>query len=202
MKGRTILDIGCGVGALSFYFARHGAKAVAGLDVSSRAIDIAQVAQAELRLPNLFFKRGELVASMYAFDTIFCSEVIEHIKDDETFLDILWSNLKPGGVLILTTPTKENVLYSLGFYRKFDTEVGHERRYTKQQLLEIVTKHGFTVTTMRAVEGPLRNILFTTKLGFLIKGIKGPLVPLFHFFDRCSAVLFGASDLQIIAKKQ
>ncbi len=201
IKGATILDVGCGVGALSFYFAGQGAKAVVGVDVSSRAIQIAQTAQGKLLFPNVVFKHGELVNNMYAFNMLFCSEVIEHVADDSAFLHTLHSNIKPGGTLVLTTPSKENVLYKLGFYKKFDKEVGHERRYTKAGLAKLITSHGFVIQVIREVEGPLRNILFTTKLGFLIRFIRGPLVPLFHFFDTLSAKIFGASDIQVIARK-
>ncbi len=201
LTGATVLDLGCGVGAVSFFMAQHGAKAVIGLDVSSRAIGIAQAAQQQVQQPNLIFKCGELVTKMHGFDTIFCSEVIEHVKDDAHFLDVIHSNLKVGGTLILTTPSKENVLFKLGFYRSFDSEVGHYRRYTKESLQQLLKAHGFDVKSIRAVEGPLRNILYTTKLGFLIRFIRGPLVPVFHFFDSISAQLFGASDIQVIAKK-
>lgn len=201
LRGRTILDVGCGVGALSFYFASQGAKAVVGVDVSSRAIQIAQAAQDKLQFPTIFFKQGELVNNMYAFDILFCSEVIEHVADDSAFLHTLCSNIKPGGTLLLTTPSKENALFKFGFYKKFDKEVGHERRYTKEGLAKLILSHGFEIQVIREVEGPLRNILFTTKLGFIIRFIRGPLVPLFHFFDTLSAKIFGASDIQVIAKK-
>lgn len=199
-QGLDILDVGCGVGTLSLWLAHKGAK-VQGLDVSPRAIGIATNAAQSLDLDNVTFRVGELHSGKGKYDLVLCSEVIEHVLDDQKLLDLIWTQLKPGGQLVLTTPSRELWLYHLGYYRHFDQAVGHVRRYTVAQIVKLVTEAGFEVEYQRAVEGPLRNILFTSPLGILIKGIRGPLVPLFHWFDRLSAKVAGAADIQIIARK-
>jgi hypothetical protein len=130
-----------------------------------------------------------------------CSEIIEHIPDDVAFAQHVYSHLKPGGTALVTTPSSENVLTRLGFYAKFDARVGHIRRYTTVSIQQLLQHVGFEIVEVRTVEGPLRNLLFTTPLGFLVRFIKGPLVPIFHWFDTVSAALFGAADIQVIARK-
>lgn len=200
LRQGQILDVGCGVGALSLYAARLGAK-VTGIDISARAIGICNDAKKALGFKNVSFKEAELTAGQATFDLAICSEIIEHVPDDQKFAKLLLTQLKPGGFLYLSTPSLDTVLYRFGFYTKFDSEVGHLRRYTEQSLAKLLEKAGWEIVELRSVEGPLRNILYTTRLGFVIKFIKGPLVPLFHLVDGWSARIFGASDIQVIARK-
>jgi len=201
VQGLKILDVGCGVGTMSLYFAAHGAQ-VSGIDISPRAISIAQAAAKDLGLKNVSSEVGEVKKGTAKFDLILCSEVVEHVPDQLGFLKILRSHLKDNGKLILTTPSQENLLYKLGYYKRFDAEVGHLRRYTMTSLPEILSEAGLKPSILRGVEGPLRNILFTSKLGVLIRFIKGPLIPLFHYLDMATAAVFGPADLQVVAEKK
>lgn len=199
-QGKKVLDVGCGVGSLSFYVAAQGAS-VTGLDVSQRAIRIAKDAASSNALP-VRFVLGEVADVPGHYDVIICSEVLEHIKDEISFLNALRQRLSPNGTVIITTPSSENWLYKVGYYRAFDVRVGHERRYTKSRLLSVLQKNGFEVTSIIACEGPLRNLLFTfPPLGWLVRFVRGPIVPLFGWFDSISAMLFGAADWQVIARR-
>lgn len=200
-SGLKVLDVGCGVGSISLYLAAQGAE-VTGIDISPRAIKIANQAKTEVGLKNVVFRQGTLRAEPKKYDLVVCFEVIEHIENDEAFVKQILVNLKPNGLLVLSTPSQNNTLYRFGFYRQFDQEVGHLRRYTPSTIAELLRARGFVIEEVRSVEGPLRNILFTTKLGILIKGIRGPLVPIFHWFDNVSGVLFGFSDIQVLARKK
>lgn len=195
-----VLDVGCGVGTLILYLS-NWAKMAVGIDVSDRAIKIANEAKNGIGIKNTKFVHGLLKGPIGQFDLIMCTEVIEHVEDDQKFASILYSNLAQGGILVLTTPSNQSWLYKKGFYKEFDEEVGHIRRYNQESLEKVLESAGFKILFIRSVEGPLRNILFTTKLGFLIKFIKGPLIPVFHFFDMISVKLLGACDIQVIAKK-
>jgi len=198
---KKILDLGCGVGTMSLYLAAQGAT-VTGLDISERAVGIAQQAAQSLELKKVIFIRQDVLKKITGtFDVIITFEVIEHIVQQDLFLHQIKAYLKPQAKLILSTPSNENWLFKLGFYRGFDAEVGHVRRYSEHSLRMVLEKNGFTVVEIKSVEGPLRNVLFTTRLGFLIRFIKGPLVPLFHVFDMLSGKVFGFSDIQVIAQK-
>ena len=47
------------------------------------------------------------------FDYIIASEIIEHVVDPAKFVENLMRILKPGGSLVVTTPFKEKIRYSL-----------------------------------------------------------------------------------------
>jgi 2-polyprenyl-3-methyl-5-hydroxy-6-metoxy-1,4-benzoquinol methylase len=197
---KRVLDVGCGVGALSLYLATKGALVV-GVDVSDRAIRLANSARQALDLENVKFVRGELATGKGRFDFVICSEVIEHVPDDLELARRLYSQLNPGGYLLLSTPLTENWLYKIGWYAQFDQEVGHLRRYTQTGIQRLLEQVGFEVVLMKPVEGALRNVLYTSRLGFAIRFIRGPLVKIFHLFDRWSRLWLGPSNVILLLRK-
>ena len=202
-----VLDVACGVGALSFYFASLGAK-IRGIDISERAISICQKTQKFLSKEKNEFKKMnfeeisiEKFRSKEKFDLVLCSEIIEHVKDDDLFLKKIHQQLKKGGILYLSTPSPENILYKTGKLKKFDKEVGHLRRYTQKEIIQKLEKNKFKIKKNKKVESPLRNILFNSHIAILNKLIRGPLIPAFDILDRFLINFFGYTDNIIIAEK-
>lgn len=66
-------------------------------------------------------------------------DVIEHVEDDAGLLRSLAVRMRPGADLIVTAP-------ALGWlFSSWDTDLGHHRRYSERDLVELVTVHGFDV---------------------------------------------------------
>jgi SAM-dependent methyltransferase len=61
------------------------------------------------------------------FDGVIAIEVIEHIEQDDKFLQQISRILKPGGFLLLTTPNGDHII---------NTNPDHKRHYKKEQLAE------------------------------------------------------------------
>jgi 2-polyprenyl-6-hydroxyphenyl methylase / 3-demethylubiquinone-9 3-methyltransferase len=108
LSGVTICDVGSGGGILSEALARRGAT-VTGIDASSENVAAATF-HANLDLSA--FRGGisyrcttaELLASENVlFDTVVCSEVIEHVADVDELVRALSMLVKPGGSVIVTT---------------------------------------------------------------------------------------------------
>ncbi len=209
-RGKKVLDIGCGVGSLSFYLARLGAI-VLGIDVSARAISLAKFTQLHNKL-SLKFLHSALTSAddktvpvkfiPNGFDLIICVEVIEHIKNDKKFLSACYSKLNSGGKLILTTQSKDNFLVKVGYFTKHDEKVGHLRRYYPNELVKMLENEGFTVELVQNADGIIRSIAYTSKLGFMLKFMRGPLNTLFQLIDQSSIYFFGAADIQVVAIKK
>jgi 2-polyprenyl-3-methyl-5-hydroxy-6-metoxy-1,4-benzoquinol methylase len=107
MKGKSILDLGCGDGVLTYLLDRKGVKAH-GIDVSSLAIELARDKHKENGSSATFS-----VASGYdtglpesSLDGVISSDVIEHVQDPDLFLAEIKRVLKPGGVGIVSTPVR------------------------------------------------------------------------------------------------
>jgi len=201
-RAKSILDVGCGVGTISIYLAHHGYR-VYGIDISNRAISICNHAKRSLALKNIEFKKQDVysIRSNKVFDVILLIEVLEHVPNDNSFLKKLHSLLKDDGCLLLTTPTPENTMFKLGLYNKFDREVGHLRRYSKKELEKLLHENGFKIEYFSQTESLLRSLLFVTRLGFLIKFIRGPFIPIFHKLDELVGIFLGFTDNQVIARK-
>lgn len=203
MTPKRVLDIGCGVGTIGFFLTTKG-SIVDGYDVSSRAISIASNYKKIGHIQNINFYNKDVQLEKFEsnYDLVTCTEVIEHLEDDEKMIETIHKSLKRKGYLLLSTPSINAPLFKLGLLRRFDTEVGHLRRYELNDLVNLISRKGFTVEKSYKVEGILRNSLFTLPLlGNLIRLIKGPLIPLFHKLDIISAKIFGESDLIIVARK-
>lgn len=203
LRQLNILDLGCGVGTIDFYLAKMGHH-VTGVDVSPDAINICKTAQKQLEFDNTNFICADIanVPIHRKFDLIICSEVIEHVEDDDGLLAKMHPLLNDGGMLLLTTPSQKAPLYRLGLLKNFDRRVGHLRRYTMDSLTELVSSSGFEIVTSAKTESILRNMLYTFSiLGYLIKFIRGPLVPIFHIVDQLFVTLLGESDLVVIGRK-
>ena len=73
-----------------------------GSDVDNEAID-----KASKDFPDCTFFRNsieEIADKDKKYDLIYCSEVIEHVKDPISFTKSLKKILKPKGIIFLTTP--------------------------------------------------------------------------------------------------
>jgi 2-polyprenyl-3-methyl-5-hydroxy-6-metoxy-1,4-benzoquinol methylase len=101
--GKRVLDAGCGVGYGSSFLA-ESAQHVTGVDIDPESIAYAKERYAA---ENIEFRVGdlrELALDAASFDAVVSFEVIEHLREQEAFVDELARVLRPDGVLVLSTP--------------------------------------------------------------------------------------------------
>lgn len=108
VKEKVVLDAGCGSGYGSFILAKYGkAKKVYAVDISQEAIDYAQ---SKYFHKNIKFQVNDAeklkTISAKSVDVIVSFEVIEHLNDQEKFLNQIKRVLKTNGVFIVSTPNK------------------------------------------------------------------------------------------------
>ena len=100
LAGKRVLDIGCGGGILSDSMARKGAE-VTGIDLSSKALRVAQLHALEASTPNVTYR--EISAEALAidqpasFDVVTCMEMLEHVPDPSSVVKACSQLVKPGG---------------------------------------------------------------------------------------------------------
>jgi len=73
------------------------------------------------------------------FDTVVCLNVVEHLENDVEALSNIRKSLDKNGRAIILVPNGPQLFGSL------DRVLGHFRRYTQEQLLEVCQRAGFTV---------------------------------------------------------
>lgn len=204
-KGLSILDFGCGVGATSLFLANRG-NLVTGIDISNKAIKLAEKSAKFMKLDNLakFYtlNTGKKTIKKKKFDLIICIEVIEHIQNDKGLILFLSKHLKKSGVLVVSTPCINAPLHKLGLTGEFDKRVGHLRRYNSDDLIDLVNNSGLRVKRVVKTEGIIRNSLFLFPLlGKFIKFIRGPISDLVTLIDNLTVPFFGESDIFIVSSK-
>lgn len=145
-----VLDIGCGTGLNAGGIAAKGHE-VWGVDISPVAIERFRARGYRGEVCNL----GDgLPFSEHSFDLVFSSEVIEHVADTESFLADIFRVLRPGGILVMSTPNSAFWIYRLfGLFGKTVSELqhpGHIRFFSKASLVRLVTHAGFASVEIAA----------------------------------------------------
>ena len=109
VAGKDVLDIASGEGFGSNLLAAD-ARSVVGVDISQEAV---AHAQKKYRNPRLRFEAGSATAIPIpdaSVDVVVSFETLEHISAHEQMLAEIKRVLRPGGVLIMSTP--EKAIYS------------------------------------------------------------------------------------------
>jgi 2-polyprenyl-6-hydroxyphenyl methylase/3-demethylubiquinone-9 3-methyltransferase len=105
LKGKSVLDVGCGGGILAESMAALGAR-VKGIDLSEKALKVAMLHLLESRL-NVNYEEisAEKLAQREAeqYDALTCMEMLEHVPDPASTVDACARLVKPGGHVFFST---------------------------------------------------------------------------------------------------
>ncbi|BBZ74999.1 putative S-adenosylmethionine-dependent methyltransferase [Mycolicibacterium anyangense] len=146
--GKDVLEAGCGEG--------YGADLIA--DVARRVVavdyDAATVAHVRARYPRVQVVAANLASLPLpdtSVDVVVNFQVIEHLWDQPQFVTECLRVLRPGGLLLMSTPNR--ITFSPGL----DTPVNpfHTRELNAAELAELLTEGGFRMQSMNGVfHGP------------------------------------------------
>lgn len=155
ITGKRVLEAGCGEGYGAALMARHAAHVV-GVDYNAPALELArqrhQAANLEYRAVNLLDLARQQPGE---FDVVTNFQVLEHLEDPAPFLTAAAACVKPGGMLILTTP---NRLASVS------ENPYHVHEYTAPELHALVARF-FAQVEVRGVVGTERVYAFERARG-------------------------------------
>jgi SAM-dependent methyltransferase len=130
-QASSVIDFGAGIGTLSAIWKNLNKN------VSITCIEL------DLTLVRIIKQRGFVARENFdpnlKVEYIFTSNVLEHIKDDESALSSFYHNLNVDGKLGIFVPANP-LLYS-----HIDKKLEHFRRYSKADLEEKVKKAGFKI---------------------------------------------------------
>ena len=100
-KDSLILDFGCGIGSLLLLLKEgYGFNNVKGIDLNGSAVRFAR----EYRKLDVVLGDAKTFADTSKFDVVLSIETIEHMNDLNAYGDTIRNLLKPGGMLLVTTP--------------------------------------------------------------------------------------------------
>jgi len=113
LRGKRVIDIGCGGGLLSEGMAAMGAE-VTGIDLSEKALGVARLHlyesghKIDYRLVSAEAMADQAPGS---FDHVTCLEMLEHVPDPASTVAACASLVKPGGQVFLSTLNRNAKAY-------------------------------------------------------------------------------------------
>lgn len=151
-----LLEIGSGSGSMLVAAARRGFHPT-GVEYSEHACE---TARGRLAAEGL---RGELVRGeieavadrQVTFDACVLADVIEHVRDPRRFVQVLHSVLRPGGVVLIATPSMDSWSARLMSSRWMEYKPEHLSYFSRKTLRRLLQSEGFG----EIQEAPGRKIL-------------------------------------------
>ncbi len=105
IKGKRVLDVGCGGGILAESMARRGAQVV-GIDMGEAPLSVAKLHQLESGVEVDYRQTtAEAIATEEpeGFDVVTCMEMLEHVPDPGSVVSACQRLVKPGGHVFFST---------------------------------------------------------------------------------------------------
>ena len=113
LKGKRVLDVGCGGGILSESMYFKGAEVV-GIDLGEKALSVAKLHQLEsgAKVDYQYIAVERLAAQQPAsFDVVTCMEMLEHVPDPASIVVACARLVKPGGSVFFSTINRNPKAY-------------------------------------------------------------------------------------------
>jgi SAM-dependent methyltransferase len=174
LKGKRVLDAGCGAGSYVLRMAQEGA------DVTGIEFEPGKVADYEKAsgLRNVLVGDIEHMPFSNAdFDLVFSNEVLEHVPNDAAALREIHRVLRPDGVLCVFVPNRLYPLETHGCYTQGGTRLSaftpfvpwlpdvlarrwlrfENRNYWRRDIEQLLTQAGFGVVHYQTVWQTLSN---------------------------------------------
>jgi len=168
VAGRTVLEVGCGEGYGTDLLART-ARRVLGIDY-----DALTAAHARATYPAAWFVRANLAALPVpsgSVDVLATLQVIEHVWNHGEFVRECLRVLRPGGLLMVTTPNR------LTFSPGLDAPLNpfHTKEFTASELSGLIAANGFGIEAVLGLHaGPRLGVLDARYGSFVAAQLAGP----------------------------
>ena len=208
IKGKRVLDVGCGIGDLSFMLAERGATIV-GIELDAQKVAAANDIARRWRFDSLRFIAGDVTKleqmGLGQFDAVFCLALLEHVQDDVALLQQMASALRPGGIFIMEVPSALRKTIP-----EVEAEDGHMRPgYLLDEVPDLLENAGFRIVKQQTKD-PLGLFYHWCKLSRLVRGSSARgrlfalLAPIFIPLIRLTSVLIKrpGTELCFLAVKQ
>jgi 2-polyprenyl-6-hydroxyphenyl methylase / 3-demethylubiquinone-9 3-methyltransferase len=106
LRGKQVLDVGCGGGILAESMAKRAAH-VTGIDLAAKPLGVARLHALEAGINNIEYR--EIATEALAaegpgtFDVVTCMEMLEHVPDPSAVVAACATLVKPGGWVFFST---------------------------------------------------------------------------------------------------
>lgn len=169
LKGK-VLDYGCGTGYLLNHLLARGLECY-GVDSSQQSINEvnAKFANYQNWRPGKIIENFVTPFQNNYFDVITCIETLEHILNEQVYslLAELKRLIRPGGIVLITTPYNEKLDDNLMYCPFCDSEFHrwqHMQSFTINSMQSLLSTHGFSVDFCQGMDFEQFNDLYSFTL--------------------------------------
>ena len=153
LKGKHVLDVGCGIGDLGFMLAERGAYVI-GVELDGVKVEHANQVARKWNFPEekLRFVVGDVAElehmDLGQFDAIFCLALLEHVQNDIGLLHQLHQLLRPDGFFMLEVPSATRKTIP-----EMEEQDGHVRPgYFFKEVPDLLAQAGFRVMASQTID--------------------------------------------------
>ena len=160
LKGKKVLDIGCGGGILAESLAKKGADLTA-IDLAENALAIARnhAQQSQLNIDYRCIAAETLAKEQpEAYDVITCMELLEHVPEPDDMIQACSRLLKPDGMAFFATLNRNlksfcHAIIGAEYIMRLLPTGTHDfdKFITPAELCKSARKHGLSIETITGV---------------------------------------------------
>lgn len=125
LKKLRIAEIGCGHGLIQYQIQKNYGLKIDGFDLNEVALQKSIAVSNPLFLYDIHEQNSDY---QHRYDLLILFDVIEHIEDQDNFIESALYHLKPGGLIAINVPALRFL------FSKYDVVAGHLRRYNRRDL--------------------------------------------------------------------
>jgi len=165
-KNEVILDVGCGKGFLTDYFASKSIETI-GVDISLSKLKMGRKEVENRR--GAKFVCGSVVHIPFRnslFDVIISSELLEHVSDIRNTVREFSRILRDDGRIIISVPYDQKIVYYECIHCKKMTPVaGHVHSFDEKKIRSLLEEQGIDVLKFEKIVTGINNVqIFSTIL--------------------------------------
>ncbi len=170
-----IVDVGCGPGFSSTYFARHGAR-VTAIDIDDKKVDFGRLLAVENGVEAKFVVGAAFKIDLAdeGFAAAVSMELFEHVPEWQPVLAQLDSLVRPGGRIIVSTPTPYGIAQILKSTAK---QFGLKRDAPYEKFI-------WPLALVREADRLQLELVSRSYCGLVMPFFPAPLVHLTSFLER------------------
>lgn len=145
LKGRKVLEIGCGRGEFLELMNMTGAE---GFGIEHKPESVQYCMSRGLRVSECFLEHEDADLPKSPFDGFYIMNFLEHIPEPNIFLKAIWRSLSDGAVGLIEVPNADMILQK-NMFSEFISD--HLMYFTKETLRILLEKNGFEVISSSMV---------------------------------------------------
>jgi len=154
-SSRNIAEIGCGHGLVQRQIEEAYGREVTGFDLNEFALQRNQSQRSSVCCYDICQRAPQF---HHRFDFIVMFDVLEHIDDEDQFLQAVLFHLAPGGHLVVNVPAGQ------WLYSAYDQMDGHKRRYSIRALERVAERNGYALVRSSYWGLPLVPLIMLRKI--------------------------------------